>query len=168
VTADELQERTKWISLRVLKLADTLTNGLCSRELARQLIRSGLSVSANYRAARRARSRREFVAKIGIVVEETDETLHWLELLVDGRYVKPNLLEPLKKEARELVSVFSKTRMTARRRMTGNKTSVRNDNGDSSVAALATTTRVGACNPLDESNRQITKSPNHQMKGKKC
>jgi len=73
-----------------------------------------MSISANYRAARRARSRKEFVAKIGIVTEEADETLHWLELLIEAGYVPTDRLEALHAEAGELVRIFAKTRGTAR------------------------------------------------------
>ncbi len=82
MNADELKERTKQFALRVVKLVTALPKTVEGRAIAGQIVRSGTSVAANYRAACRARSRTEFVAKIGIVLEEADETLLWLELIV--------------------------------------------------------------------------------------
>ena len=76
-----------------------------TRVLSRQLLRSGTSVGANYRAARRARSDAEFVSKLGIVEEEADETTYWLELLADAGCVKPHRLDDLIKEANELLAI---------------------------------------------------------------
>ena len=114
LTPNELQNRTKQFALRVMKLANTLTSSVSSRELGRQLVRSGMSVSANYRAARRARSRREFIAKIGVVAEEADETQHWLELLCESGLVPAPRMKAILAEAGELVGIFSKTRQTAK------------------------------------------------------
>jgi four helix bundle protein len=121
LTPDELQERTKQFALRVMRLADTLTKPLSVREIAQPLVRCGMSVSANYRAARRARSRKEFLAKIGTVTEEADETSHSLALLIDGNYVKPELLDSLRTDAGELMRIFAKTRVTGRRKMLAKK-----------------------------------------------
>ena len=79
---DELKERTKQFALRVMHLIDALPTTLKARAIANQLIRSGTSVAANYRAACRGRSRAEFIAKIGVVEEEADETALWLELVI--------------------------------------------------------------------------------------
>jgi four helix bundle protein len=83
--------------------------------LGKQLLRSGTSVGANYRAAGRARSKAEFSAKIGIVVEEADETVFWIECLVESGIVKEELLQDLLKEANELVAIFSALHRTVRR-----------------------------------------------------
>jgi len=83
----ELQHRTKRFALRVLALIDWLPNTIGGRVLANQLARSAASVGANYRAACRARSRAEFASKLGIVAEEADESLYWLELIRDGNFV---------------------------------------------------------------------------------
>jgi len=83
--------------------------------LGKQLLRSSTSVGANYRAARRARSKAEFSSKIGIVVEEADETVFWLECLVESSIVKEDLLQDLLKEANELVAIFSASHRTVRR-----------------------------------------------------
>jgi len=84
--------------------------------LGRQVLRSGTAVAANYRSACRARSRADFVSKIGITVEEADETAFWLELIVDAGIVKESKLESLRAEANELVRIFQATRTTARSR----------------------------------------------------
>jgi four helix bundle protein len=81
VTPEEMKSRTKAFALRVMKLVDAMPRGLAGQVVGRQLLRSATSVGANYRATCRAQSRAEFAAKISIVVEETDETLYWLELL---------------------------------------------------------------------------------------
>lgn len=82
----ELLARTKTFSLRILKLVDHLPRTAGGRAIATQLVRSGTSVGANYRAACRARSRAEFSAKLGVVAEECDETVYWLELISDGDF----------------------------------------------------------------------------------
>lgn len=83
--------------------------------IGKQLLRAGTSVGANYRAACRARSRVEFVAKLGIVVEEADETIYWLELLADGDIVPQERLAELMREARELTAIFTAAQHTTRR-----------------------------------------------------
>lgn len=112
--ADELQDRTKRFALRVMKLVNALPNTIAGREIGRQLLRAGTSVSANYRAARRGRSKREFVAKMGVVVEEADESVHWLELVMDGELIPRDRVSGLHDEATQLVRIFAKTKRTAR------------------------------------------------------
>jgi four helix bundle protein len=113
----DLRDRTKRFALRVLKLCDSLPKTEAARTIGRQLLRSGTSVAANYRAAGRARSRAEFAAKIGVVVEEADESVFWLELLVEsGMFAKPRL-DDLVAEANELVSIFVASQKTVRRKM---------------------------------------------------
>ena len=84
MTKEELKARTKTFALRVMKLVDALPNSKSGRAIGNQLVRSGTSVGSNYRAACRARSRAEFIAKIGVVEEEADESAFWLELVTDG------------------------------------------------------------------------------------
>src|ERR1035441_647569 len=103
---EELQSRTKRFALRVVKLYRSLPKSNEARILGKQLLRSGTSVGANYRAACRARSRAEFVAKLGIVLEEADETVFWLELLQESGIVTARKLGPLIQEASELTSIF--------------------------------------------------------------
>ena len=114
MTPDELQARSKQFSLRIIKLVRALPNDIVGWELGKQILRSGTSVSSNYRAARRARSHKEFVSKIGTVVEESDETVHWLELLTESGIVNAQRVANLLREADELMRIFSKTRATAR------------------------------------------------------
>src|SRR5438094_9115553 len=84
MNAQDLKERTKQFALRVMRLVDVLPNTPKGRAIASQLVRSGTSVAANYRAACRGRSKAEFIAKVGIVEEEADESAYWMELIIDG------------------------------------------------------------------------------------
>jgi four helix bundle protein len=110
----DLKIRTKNFALRILRLYRALPFNQESRTLGRQLLRSGTSAGANYRAACRARSRAEFIAKLGIVLEEADETLFWLEFLLEAGIVQPEKLGPLVKEANELTSIFVTSIRTAK------------------------------------------------------
>ena len=114
----ELLARTKAFSLRILKLVDHLPRTTSSRAIGNQLVRSGTSIGANYRAACRARSRAEFAAKLGIVAEEADETIYWLELIRDGNLLPESKIADLLREADELTAIF-----TAGRRTSTNQTS---------------------------------------------
>jgi four helix bundle protein len=114
--ADQLKLRSKQFALRILKLCDSLPKGTSSRAVANQLVRSGTSIGANYRAVCRARSRAEFIAKIGIVVEEADETVYWLDLLADSGMVKKERLDDLQREGNELLAIFSASQLTAKGR----------------------------------------------------
>jgi len=109
----ELKERTKQFALRVIKLVDAMPRTAAGRALGNQLIRSGTSIGANYRAACRGRSRAEFLAKIGVVVEEADECMFWLELIMDGELMQRSLVEGLWKEADELTAIFVASAKTA-------------------------------------------------------
>lgn len=112
-TPEELRDRSKRFAVRVVRLYEALPRSPQSQTMGKQLLRSGTSVAANYRAVCRARSKAEFIAKIGVVLEEADETVFWLEMLRDTGIVKPALLEPLLIEATELVCIFSASRQTA-------------------------------------------------------
>jgi four helix bundle protein len=109
----ELQQRTKSFALRVLKLIEHLPNTIGGKILANQLARSGTSVGANYRAACRARSRAEFASKLGIVAEEADESLYWLELIGDGKFIAQKRIAALLSEANELTAIFTSGRRSA-------------------------------------------------------
>jgi four helix bundle protein len=111
-TAD-LKERTKQFALRVMKLVDALPRTIQGRAIANQIIRSATSVAANYRAACRARSRAEFIAKIGVVEEEADETCFWLELIIDSDLLTGARIRPLLVEAGELVAIMAASRKSA-------------------------------------------------------
>jgi four helix bundle protein len=112
--AEALKERTKQFAVRIVKMFRALPRAAESRILGRQVVRSGTSVAANYRAAFRARSKAEFISKIGIVLEEIDETLLWLEMLVDCEIVSRARMTPLMIEAKELLAIFGATWRTAR------------------------------------------------------
>jgi four helix bundle protein len=117
-TLDEaklLQNRTKAFAVRVVKAFARLPKDEAVRVIGRQFLRSGTSLAANYRAACRARSIADFISKISVVVEETDETLFWFELLVEAELTKKNLVEPLMKECQELLKIFSASLATAKR-----------------------------------------------------
>src|SRR6476659_6942352 len=110
-----LKRRTKAFALRILKLVDALPKTTAGRALASQIVRSGTSVAANYRAACRARSTADFIAKMGIVEEESDETLFWLELLEESELVTAAKLTAIKQEANELIAITVASIKTARR-----------------------------------------------------
>ena len=112
---DDLRERTKAFALAVISFTETLPRTRKADVLGRQLLRSGTSVGANYRAACRARSQADFIAKMGIVEEEADESGYWMELLLDSGTVKPDSLSALKVEADELVAIAVASIKTARK-----------------------------------------------------
>jgi four helix bundle protein len=109
-----LKVRTKNFALRVLRLYRSLPRTGEARILGTQLLRCGTSVGANYRAACRGRSRAEFIAKLGIVVEEADEAVFWLELLQEGNIFPAEKLESLLQEANELAAIFVSSVRAAR------------------------------------------------------
>jgi four helix bundle protein len=114
-SAHALQDRTKAFALQILRLCRTIRRTDESRVICRQLLRSATSVAANYRAVCRARSMPDFVSKLGIVLEEADETLFWLELLADAQVVAIQNLEISLKEANELVAIFVASLRTVKR-----------------------------------------------------
>jgi four helix bundle protein len=114
MTPEELKLRTKLFALRVLKLVAALPKSIEGRAMAHQLVRRGTSVAANYRSAcRHARSKAEFVAKMGVVLEEADETQLWLELIIEGKLLPSKRVQPLLTEANELVAIFVTSRKPA-------------------------------------------------------
>jgi four helix bundle protein len=116
----DLKKRSKAFALRILKLVDALPKTTAGRALASQIVRSGTSVAANYRAACRARSTADFIAKMGIVEEEADETLFWLELLEESDLVLATKLTAIKQEADELIAITVASIKTARRNRASN------------------------------------------------
>ncbi|HTP12437.1 MAG TPA: four helix bundle protein [Bacteroidota bacterium] len=115
---EELRDRTKKFAINIVRLIRTLPRTEESRVIGRQLLRCGTSVAANYRAVCRARSRAEFISKIGIVVEESDETVFWLELMEELDIMSKDSLIDLKREANELVSIFAASQRTLRQSAT--------------------------------------------------
>lgn len=111
----DLRDRTKTFALRVIKLVQSLPRTTDARALGGQVVRSGTSIGANYRSALRARSRAEFKAKLGIVLEEADETCYWLELIMDGKIMKESRIRDLHQEAQELTAIFAQMSITTRK-----------------------------------------------------
>lgn len=112
--SEQLRARSKHFAIRVVAMFEALPHKASAYVLGKQALRSGTAVAANYRAACRARTKPELVAKIGIVSEEADETVFWLELLVDTNIVPERKMAALLKEARELSAIFTASYNTAR------------------------------------------------------
>ena len=111
-----LRKRTKAFALRIIEFVQKLPDNKVGHVIGRQLLRSGTSVGANYRAALRARSRAEFIAKMGIVEEEADESLYWMELLEESWTTRNEMILSLMKEADELLAMTVASIKTARQR----------------------------------------------------
>jgi four helix bundle protein len=118
VDKQELLGRTKMFALRSLRLVDHLPRTMSGRAIGNQLVRSATSVGANYRAACRSRSRAEFAAKLGIVAEEADESVYWLELISEGKLLPEAKVTDLLKEANELTAIFTSARRTSSQNQT--------------------------------------------------
>jgi four helix bundle protein len=119
--AEDLKQRTKQFALRILKLVAALPNNLQGRTVGGQLVRSGTSVGSNYRAACRGRSRAEFIAKLGVVEEEADESAFWLELIIEGALLKESLVQSLLDEANELTKIMASSRISASKKVRANR-----------------------------------------------
>jgi four helix bundle protein len=111
----ELQARTKTFALRIMHMTDALPASAKGRILARQILRSATAVASGYRAACRARSRADWIDKVGRLLEETDETLLWLELIEEGELLPKHKLAALKQEAHELTALFTAVHKTSKR-----------------------------------------------------
>jgi four helix bundle protein len=112
-----LQSRSRHFALDILKLFRELPHSDDARIIGKQVLRSAMSLAANYRAACRARSRQEFAAKMGTALEEADETLFWLEIIVEGKIMTADRVQAHIREAGELVAIFSASRATARKNL---------------------------------------------------
>ncbi|MGR3220218.1 MAG: four helix bundle protein [Candidatus Anammoxibacter sp.] len=112
--AEEMKEKTKAFALCVIKLVEGLPNNRISNILCKQLLRSGTSVGANYRSACRAKSQADFIAKMGIVEEEGDESMYWMELLIDSGITNEKDVKPLLVEANQIVAITVTSIKTAR------------------------------------------------------
>lgn len=130
---EQIQNRTKELALAIIKLAEHLPNNRVGWTFTDQIVRCSTSVAANYRAVCRARSDKEFIAKMGIVIEEADETLFWLEMIEESKIIHQNSeinnpqssIQNLKKEANELVSIFVASVKTVKNRL-NQKSSISN------------------------------------------
>ncbi|MCP4357416.1 MAG: four helix bundle protein [Chloroflexi bacterium] len=113
---EDLKKRTKQFALRAIRLTESLPKERTAGVIGRQLLHSGTSVGANYRAACRAKSTADFISKMGTVEEEADESLYWMELLVEADIMQESLLQPLMQEADELVAITVSSINTAKQR----------------------------------------------------
>ena len=113
----ELKKRTKQFGSRVMKLVGALPKKSVGRAIASRLIRSGTSVGANYRSACRGRSKAELIAKLGIVVEEAEESAYWLELIIEGELLATNPVEPLLQEAKGFTAIMVASRKSAQKQI---------------------------------------------------
>lgn len=111
---NELKKRTKQFGLRMIKLVESWPSSQTARTIGNQLLRSGMSVGANYRAACRGRSKADFIAKAGISLEEADECLYWMEMLQEAGILPVEKMKDLMKEADELVAIFTASIKTAK------------------------------------------------------
>ena len=116
MTESEFKRRTMQFGLNVMKVVDELHPSTAGRAIARQLVRSGTSVGANYRAACRARSRADMAAKLGVVEEECDESLYWLELITLASLLSEGRVESLHREANEILEMIVASRKTLKNR----------------------------------------------------
>jgi four helix bundle protein len=111
---DLLLSRTKQFALRIIKVVNALPNTVSGKAIANQLVRAGTSVGANYRAACRGRSKKEFNSKLHIVLEEADESLFWLEIIKETGLIPSTKIEAILTEANELTAIFAKSYYTAK------------------------------------------------------
>jgi len=116
MNSGELKQRTKRFAVRIFNMANALPHTTGAQVVAKQVLRSASSVAANYRAACRARSPQEFIAKLGVVEEEADETLFWLEMLVETGTVSGEKMAGLIDEANQLTAIFVASRKTSKQR----------------------------------------------------
>ena len=112
--AEELKYRTKQFGLRVIHLVEALPSTRTANVIGNQLLRAGTSVGANYRSACRGRSKPDFISKVGIAIEEADESLYWMEMLMEAGLVAEDRVSDLMKEANELVAILTSSVKTAR------------------------------------------------------
>ena len=112
--AEDLKKRTQLFGLRVINLVETLPNTRSSMVIGNQLLRSGTSVGSNYRSACRGRSRPDFISKLGIAIEEADESLYWMELIVEAGLIQDERLSPLMAEANEIIAILTALYITAK------------------------------------------------------
>lgn len=110
---EDLQKRTKEFAVRVMKLSGTLEKLSLGKLIGRQVFRSGTSIAANYRAACKSKSTKDFIAKLGIVIEESDETIFWLELLSDSKMISPEAIQELLQESKEITAIMVASRTSA-------------------------------------------------------
>ena len=113
----ELQERLTNFAVRVVKMVDSMPDSISGVAIARQIVRSGTSPSANYRAACLAKSDKDFINKLKMVEEELDETAHWIDIIMRSQMMKPSRMEPLSQECSELLNIIAKSILTVKVRL---------------------------------------------------
>ena len=113
---EQLKARTKQFAIRIVRVFKSLPKNDEARIIGKQLLRSGTSVAANYRAVCRSRSKAEFISKMSVVLEEADETVFWLELLVETNIIPAARLRDLLTEANELLAIFAASLWTAKQK----------------------------------------------------
>lgn len=114
MTKEDLKKRTKLFALRIIKMGKVIKADDVDKLLLKQLIRSATSVAANYRAALKAKSTKDFIYKLAIIEEEADESYFWLELMTEAEIVKPEKIASLTNEAKELTAIFTAQGKTAK------------------------------------------------------
>ena len=114
MTEEELKSRLKLVALRVIRLVQSLPKNMTAEVIGKQLIRSATSVAANYYSACKARSKADFLNKLGIVEEEADETQLWIELIIESGLVDENRLKYLLKEVEEITAIMASSRITVK------------------------------------------------------
>ena len=114
---DELRERMTDFAVRIVKMVDSMPSTVAGLAIARQIVRSGTSPSANYRAACLAKSDKDFINKLKMVEEELDETCHWLDIIMRSQMMKESRLKPLHQECSELLNIIAKSVVTTKTRM---------------------------------------------------
>ena len=114
---DELRERMTDFAVRIVRMVDSMPSTVAGLAIARQIVRSGTSPSANYRAACLAKSDKDFINKLKMVEEELDETCHWLDINIRSQMMKESRLKPLHQECSELLNIIAKSVVTTKTRM---------------------------------------------------
>ena len=123
---NNLSDRTKQFALRIIKLSRSIPKTTEGLIIAKQIIRSGTSVGVNYRAACRSKSRYDFISKLSIVEEETDETIFWMEILVEAGIIKKDLLSDLMEEANQILAIVIKSKITTKQNQKNSEEKIRN------------------------------------------
>lgn len=122
MTKEDLRERLTVFAVRIVKMVDSMPSSIAGNAIARQIVRSGTSPSANYRAACLAKSDKDFISKMKMVEEELDETNHWLDIIMRSQLVEARRLEPLFQESKELTGIIVKSIISTKARMKADET----------------------------------------------
>ena len=122
MTKEDMRERLTAFAVRIVKMVDSMPSSIAGNAIARQIVRSGTSPSANYRAACLAKSDKDFINKLKMVEEELDETSHWLDIIMRSQLVEAWRLEPLFQESKELTGIIVKSILSTKARMKADET----------------------------------------------